>query len=804
MQPNNPQPTTNSTPSQSDKSIPPPRYTAADFEQAFGLRKRGQEFAGPCPRPSCPANDDGFHVRDGAEPGKFGCRGCIDGGQDLTGEHAAEIIVLLKLQRGSSRTPRVQPRRRQARGSFQGHADRECSPYCQNYDFADGRSGHVVEHRLHPDELEKLAGTGKSRRQYISDRIPLKSEPVRTHVAIDLVDGAPVVVTEGPKAAWHVRQHGFGSGSWLGGTGSVGHCDFSRLAGLDVVLWPDAGEAGGKAMVTAGRAVAAIAGSVRWVDVSELADGDDAADVDGPDAIRRMVSNARAWEPPLESARRQHRKTTGAAQRRALARVTTEKPREWVELADVFTEWLRLRVRYDRERAAWWEWCNGSHWRDVSSEATRLSDLIHAHRDDALAELKAVGKDDLVDALINDETFNKYVAGQHREFQFRLRQNLGRPEPIPPPHELGTPGGVVDLRDGSLTPHDPLRHDTLAITIGHYLNGPGEEERLRALLYERLKHNLSAADYAQLLKFWGLGVTRRAQYQASILWLYGLSGSGKGHLVNLTQQAFGRLAATVKLSTFMQARGDIDTDLAEVLERNPLFVSCDEMSGKLPFARVNTLTGNSVWSARRPHGRAITRQLSCLWLFPTVSVPSFDADSGLRRRSRVLGFERAYQGDRNEDFDDNELNAVVSLAIREARAVYRADYEAPEGNVKRLAMLLENADSLAAWLDALPDTESGSTLDDLSDRYNGELGLSERDHGRMNKVKLRKRLLYNPRWSWFTPNGHNSDRRMRIQLRQDAEQQLGLGECQHEYVADESGKLGGAACINCGHELENE
>ena len=100
-------------------------------------------------------------------------------------------------------------------------------------------------------------------------------------------------------------------------------------------------------MNRAGQAVAEVAESVLMVNVSGLSDGDDAADVD-PDGIRRMVRDARAWQP---------RKVEAKA-------VKADKPRDWVEMADQFTKRLRPQLRYDAERAAWWEWREGTHWRD--------------------------------------------------------------------------------------------------------------------------------------------------------------------------------------------------------------------------------------------------------------------------------------------------------------------------------------------------------------------------------------------------------------------------------------------------------
>ena len=69
-------------------------HTIDQFVAAFGLVKKGREFVGPCP--ICKEGEDRFHVKEGTD-GKpiFGCRQCIDGGEDNSGERAKAVFALL-------------------------------------------------------------------------------------------------------------------------------------------------------------------------------------------------------------------------------------------------------------------------------------------------------------------------------------------------------------------------------------------------------------------------------------------------------------------------------------------------------------------------------------------------------------------------------------------------------------------------------------------------------------------------------------------------------------------------------------
>ena len=80
-----------------------PPLTVEDYVRAFGLKQKGSEYKGPCPLSGCDADDDGFHVKLGrnGQP-SFGCRKCMDEGQDASGERAKQVFALL---RGTSNAP---------------------------------------------------------------------------------------------------------------------------------------------------------------------------------------------------------------------------------------------------------------------------------------------------------------------------------------------------------------------------------------------------------------------------------------------------------------------------------------------------------------------------------------------------------------------------------------------------------------------------------------------------------------------------------------------------------------------------
>ena len=160
----------------------------------------------------------------------------------------------------------------------------------------------------------------------------------------------------------------------------------------------------------------------------------------------------------------------------------------WQAIADwMVAKHIGNHLRFDEDRREWWRWTS-THWltvTDTKQITDRLTDsrLLIAH------ELKHAGYHFAADQLEIGSKWQKQVTVTASEWWARLRIRLGRPTPQPPDWQVATPDGVVDLRDGTIVPHDPAVHDTLAVTRGRYV--PEEACYFETYLWERLMLNLS-------------------------------------------------------------------------------------------------------------------------------------------------------------------------------------------------------------------------------------------------------------------------------------------------------------------------
>ena len=527
-----------------------------------------------------------------------------------------------------------------------------------------------------------------------------------------------LILAEGEKSAKAsqevAQQTGCVAVSLYSGAHHAAKSNFEMFRGRHVLIWADADAAGGHFVDDCIKELQAVGvASIRLVPFHAAPKGD-AADYD-PDYRAEVISGSlvlpeiSAPPPPAEPTPEAHVHPPKDAT-------------EWQTLGRLLAERHRDKFRYDSERRAWWGW-QGTHWREIT-DTTAITDPLSIDRMRLAADLAEQGNSYLSNYLINK--FERSAGTGHGDLWASLRMTMARPTPAPPHWQVATPDGVVDVQTGKMEPHDPLKHDNLTVTRGHYR--PMEADELSGLLYGgRLQHNISQDDYETLLKLLGLAVTRKATDHRSVLWLYGVSGGGKTMTANLALAAFGRHAWYCTLDMLERRVSDIDAGMADLLEANPCIIVCDELGGNaLKQKRFLTLTGGGEYQARRPHGKMIRRTLSALWIAPTVTPPRMEANEGMARRTVAIGFDRLYPEDspRRGSFDPDELDAVVTLALIEAKRVYEAgdNYRPPQGNVQKRRELLGEMDELLKWLEELGDEYDGAPQKDTREAASEDLG----------------------------------------------------------------------------------
>ena len=418
----------------------------------------------------------------------------------------------------------------------------------------------------------------------------------------------------------------------------------------------------------------------------------------------------------------------------------TSSVSDWTAIGEICGAHLSKQFRFDAHTRIWYEWRDGTHWVAIR-DRTIITDALHNDRLRIAADLGDQGRDDLRNLLVDDRNWRRETGSSRGEWWAGLRRSLTRPKPSPPLYQMATPDGVVDTRNGKIQPHDPLVHDTVAVTNGSYR--PQEIESLKGSLWDRLQHNVAVDDFEQLTAILGVAVARRSIDFCSILWFVGASGSGKSATADLILNAFGNFGMGASADLLARRpRSDIDAELAQLLQVDPVVLCISEVE-RVSLPRLLSLTGGDTFGARRPHGSLQHGSLSGMIVATSVEAPQMPVDSGIRRRIAVVPFPAKLEESVNPNrfFSQEELDAVITLSVEAAVHVGHRGWIPPLGNVEAKRVFLAEADPVSAWLRELPDNWHGRTFQQVLDSCNAELP------ERTSSTALGRAITASERWT---------------------------------------------------------
>ena len=410
---------------------------------------------------------------------------------------------------------------------------------------------------------------------------------------------------------------------------------------------------------------------------------------------------------------------------------------------------------YDEGKTGWWVYeptdpgrgIPGGVWRPLETDSHSLLDAIHQSRLELALELElseGTGGLGLSPNIRAHAAEILSTGGKWREqrvmtspFWTGLRLALRAPEPggvyggrnrDGAAHYLkyiNTPGGTVDLATGTLLPHSP-DWGCRAVTAGRYTPELVSEHRNTfAQFFSKI---LAPAYQGQYLSLAGLALTGWSQSLRGLVMVKGESGSGKGGLLAALVSAFGEYARVVDSSWFSRRIGDIDDATALMVANRVRLIAVDEVGAdsRPHQSRLMSLTGDSMLSARRPHGKTIADKFRAGVWTTAVDAPSGIAVwSGIQRRLAVLPtIAELNVADVIPGFEELQevQDAVLTLAILAAHEVYKKGYRAPEGDIVLKRAVLAEMDPLSALLQHLDDKWNGTPLRDLLDHIRDSMG----------------------------------------------------------------------------------
>ena len=480
-----------------------------------------------------------------------------------------------------------------------------------------------------------------------------------------------------------------------------------------------------------------VAGNIRMVSFHGGETGRDAADFD-PESIRQTIDSAPPYEPPAAP-------VPGTPR-------NGERP-DWVVIGRWIgsLETMKRGFRYDG--GDWWNW-ERNRWQILAGADSPIALLDHlADRRFELAHLAA------------EESHRDYSERLAREGDFKTNKRDGMLAGLrlelrrswPDVHNdagarafrqshLAVPSGVVDLRTGNIVKHDPLIHDTRAITAGDYR--PTDLDYLLNVLRLRLDPVFDDSTFTLFCRVLGLTLSGRAQSYRPMVLCIGRSGNGKSGTVKLVKASLGDRGKVLGNHFLARSGGEMDVDRYNLMLHQPLLVAFEEVAeaDRLVLDKLLSLTGDApLPSARLPHSHVSLSDTipSAFWM-TCVNVPKLSRGSGIQRRLIALPFSKhieEVEKDADAAFSQELLDAVVTVGIAEARAVYQEGYRPLEGPAEFQAKVLDDMDPLAAWLEDLPDEFAGKPVLELVEIARESVG-----DKRITSSALGKRINTSSKW----------------------------------------------------------
>ena len=394
--------------------------------------------------------------------------------------------------------------------------------------------------------------------------------------------------------------------------------------------------------------------------------------------------------------------------------------------------------RYDSITQNWYEWVDDRRWLVLISKNATPSRLITHIRDQrinldrTLAVLSVQGQDkdgNLFPVLqLSERNLNReksmglidgIAAGRDRPFPDYQNDASARAFRL---EHIAVPSGIVNVRTGNLTAHDRDTSNTIAVTQGDYR--PADLQYLQGVLWSRFRLVMDAAIYARFIDYLGLLASGKAQSYRALWAFFGGPGCGKGGGAGLLVAAFGDRATVLSNDYLSRISSDIDATTYNLITRQPLLIVFDELAGgeKVNMAKLLSLTGNNnLPSSRMPHQTvSVQGTIPSVAILTCVEPPSLRRGTGLERRLATFPFPfHVDDGDKDtEDFKQELLDAVVTVAISGAKPVFAKGYTPPTPDTTAQANFLKGADDLVEWINSLPDTWHNQPTADALDAWN--------------------------------------------------------------------------------------
>lgn len=299
----------------------------------------------------------------------------------------------------------------------------------------------------------------------------------------------------------------------------------------------------------------------------------------------------------------------------------------------------KVRYCYTDKR---WLWYDGRKWcTDMTGTVKRLADKAVACM---AAEAKVYAQLDADEGTDMAKAFEKHMKScrSNKSKNAMLSEVMHHVPVLPAQMDrfktvLNTPGGVIDLRSGGISPHDPMTYLTKMTAVEYSENA--DCPRWLAFLDDIFRGDKDLIRYVQ--KAVGYSLTGSTTEQCAFF-LYGTGRNGKSTFIDIIRDIFGDYAANIQPETIMVRSNQstaINSDIAR-LKGARIVTSVEPNEGvRINEGLLKQLTGDDTVTARKLYGDEFEFKPEFkLWMATNHKPVIRGTDTGIWRRIHMIPF----------------------------------------------------------------------------------------------------------------------------------------------------------------------
>lgn len=351
------------------------------------------------------------------------------------------------------------------------------------------------------------------------------------------------------------------------------------------------------------------------------------------------------------------------------------------------------------DEAGWLYW-NGKFWEAALADARldeKVTEILRRRRVAAVQ----INKETVVKVSVpNRSKINACVEALSKRLKVSISSFDNQPD------LLNCNNGVLDLKTGTLLPHDRNQRFTYAISTDY--SPQADYTGWTKFLAQVIGGGQEVIDY--LKKAIGYSLTGHTSEEC-LFYCYGPTRSGKGTFTETLLQLLGDpLSSEIDFNTFTAPReaDNSNFDLAQLKPARILFASESTRYRSLNSAKVKSLTGGNQVRCCFKHKNFFNyRPNYSIWLTSNWPVNGDVDDDALWGRLRVIEFPNSFLGKEDKSLKQriksaHNLEGVLAWAVEGAMEWYKAGptgLQTP-GQVKQSTTSQRTeADFVQMWLD---------------------------------------------------------------------------------------------------------